>query len=64
MDLYGTEVFSIMLGIGLAAACGLRVFLPLLVASLFSHFNIAGIGLNESFAWMGSWPAMIAFNLR
>ena len=63
MDLYGTEVFSIMLGIGLAAACGLRVFLPLLVASLFSHFNIAGIGLNESFACMGSWPAMIAFGI-
>ncbi|MFZ1333039.1 MAG: DUF4126 domain-containing protein [Flavobacteriales bacterium] len=63
MDPIGTEVLSIMLVIGLAAACGLRVFLPLFVASLFSHFNIAGIGLNESFEWMGSWPAMIAFGI-
>lgn len=63
MENFGPIALSIMLGIGLAAACGLRVFLPLFMASLFTHFNVAGIGLNESFAWMGSWPSMIALGI-
>ncbi|MBK8581556.1 MAG: DUF4126 domain-containing protein [Flavobacteriales bacterium] len=54
---------SIMLGIGLAAACGLRVFLPLFVASVFAHFNLGIAGLHANFEWMGSWPAMIALGI-
>ena len=56
-------VLSIMLGIGLAAACGLRVFLPLFVASVFAHFNLGIAGLHANFEWMGSWPAMIALGI-
>ena len=49
-------VLSIALGIGLAAAVGFRVFLPLLIASVAAH---AGhLHLNESFAWLGSLTAV------
>ncbi|HBX19530.1 MAG TPA: DUF4126 domain-containing protein, partial [Porphyromonadaceae bacterium] len=38
-----------------------RVFIPLLVAGLASHFG--WIPLGENFAWMGSVPALIAFGV-
>ncbi len=53
-------VLSIFLGIGLAAAAGFRVFLPLLALSIANHF---GLPLGESFEWVGSFPAMIAFGI-
>jgi hypothetical protein len=48
---------SIALGIGLAAAVGFRVFLPLLVASIAAYTG--HLQLSESFAWLGSLPAMV-----
>jgi len=52
-------VLSVMLGIGLAAACGFRIFVPLLVMSIAAA---AGhLQLSEGFAWIGTWPALIAF---
>lgn len=51
-------LFSIALGIGLAAATGFRVFIPLLVAGLAAR---AGwLPLNESFVWLQSTPALVA----
>jgi uncharacterized protein DUF4126 len=47
---------SIALGIGLAAAVGFRVFLPLLVASVAAYTG--HLHLNESFAWLGSLTAV------
>ena len=56
-------VLSILIGLGLAAACGFRVFVPLLIMSLASR---AGMGqhlaLSPGFAWIGSTPALIAFS--
>lgn len=52
---------SICVGLALAAACGFRVFVPLLVmsvASLAGHLNLA-----PSFQWIGSYPALIAFSV-
>ncbi len=50
---------SIAVGIGLAAACGFRVFVPLLILNLAS---LAGaLTLPSGFAWMGSPAATIAF---
>lgn len=50
-----------MVGIGLAASCGFRVFVPLLFMSIAVH---AGqLELSESFHWVGTWPAMIAFGV-
>jgi len=47
---------SIALGIGLAAAAGFRIFLPLLVASVAAYTG--HLHLNDSFAWLGSLPAL------
>jgi hypothetical protein len=52
-------LLSICLGIGLSAACGLRVFVPLLVmsiASLSGHLTLA-----HGFEWIGSYQALVAF---
>src|SRR5579859_2626458 len=48
---------SIALGIGLAAATGLRVFLPLLLASVAAYTG--HLHLNDNFAWLSSLPAVI-----
>lgn len=57
------EIYEVMLslcvGIGLSAACGFRVFVPLLVTSLSvktGHLQVA-----ESFAWLGSDAALASF---
>lgn len=50
---------SICLGIGLSAACGFRVFVPLLGVSAAA---LAGqLELAEGFAWVGTWPALACF---
>lgn len=49
-------VISIALGIGLAAAVGFRVFLPLLVASIAAYTG--HLRVDENFAWLGSLTAM------
>lgn len=50
---------SILIGLGLAAACGFRVFVPLLVAGLAARFG--GLPVVDGFAWIGSTPALVAF---
>jgi len=50
---------SICLGIGLSAACGFRVFVPLLgvsVAALAGHLQLA-----SDFEWLGTWEALACF---
>jgi hypothetical protein len=49
-------VISIALGIGLAAAVGFRVFVPLLVASIAAYTG--HLPLDENFAWLGSLTAI------
>jgi hypothetical protein len=55
------EVLSVALGIGLAAACGFRVFVPMLFVSLAA--KAGKLTLVPSFQWMGTDTAMIAFAL-
>jgi hypothetical protein len=51
-------LLGVALGIGLAAATGFRVFIPLLVAGLAAR---AGwVPLTDSFAWLQSTPALVA----
>ena len=57
--MYSTILTSIALGIGLSAAAGFRVFIPLLVASVAGHFG--WLPLTEGFTWLAGWPAMICF---
>lgn len=54
-------IISIFLGIGLAASVGFRVFVPLFALSLASYFGVWE--LNDSWSWIGSFPAMIAFGV-
>ena len=48
---------SVALGIGLAAATGLRLFLPMLVVSVAAYTG--HLPLSESFAWLGTAPALV-----
>ena len=57
MDASWTTFAGVALGIGLAAATGFRVFLPLLVAGLAAHFG--HLPLSEHFEWLGSTPALV-----
>jgi len=49
----------IALGIALSATAGFRVFIPMLAGALAAQFGI--INLSPDMAWLGSWPAIIAF---
>jgi len=54
-------LLSVLIGIGLSAACGFRVFVPLLVmsvASLSGHLT-----LSPGFEWIGTYPALLAFTV-
>ncbi len=57
------EIASILLGVftglGLAAACGFRVFVPLLVVSLAARAE--RLTLQSEFEWIGTTPALIVF---
>jgi hypothetical protein len=48
-------------GVALAASCGFRVFVPLLVLSLGARAGWITPG--EHFEWMASWPALSAFGV-
>jgi len=49
---------SVLTGIGVAAACGFRVFLPLLALGIAGRTHF--ISLNDSFAIFATLPALIA----
>jgi hypothetical protein len=49
------------LGFALAAACGLRVFLPLFALSLASRFG--WVEVTGGFAWVSGTPALVAFGV-
>ena len=61
MDTTLEVILSVLVGVGLSAACGFRVFVPLLVISIAS--KTAHLALAPGFDWMGSWPALIAFSV-
>lgn len=54
-------VLDILIGVGLAATCGFRVFVPFFV------LGIAGLSgyldLGQGFQWVGTWPAVLAFGV-
>lgn len=51
---------SILVGVGLAAACGMRVFMPLLAMSIAAHTGMLEPG--SAMAWIGTWPALLALS--
>lgn len=52
-------VLGVMVGVGLSAACGCRVFIPLLVMSIAA--KAGHLTFSPGFEWIGSWIAIIAF---
>ena len=65
------EVVAIFAGIGLAAACGFRVFLPLFVASFAANTGmqadfLGGFNISEVLGqhhWLGSTPVTVALGV-
>jgi len=55
-----TWILPTLLGLGLAASCGLRTFLPLLMLAVAARLELFGIALNEQVAWLGSTGAVAA----
>jgi len=49
------------IGLGLAAACGFRVFVPMLILSVAAKADY--LTLTEQLEWIGHWPAIIAFGV-
>ena len=54
-------LLTILMGIGLSAASGFRVFIPLLVVSIASFTG--NLTLADSFSWIGTLPALITFSI-
>jgi hypothetical protein len=54
-------LLAVCIGIGLSAACGFRVFVPLLVMSIAA--NCGHLQLAAGFDWMASTPALVAFSV-
>jgi len=54
-------LLSVCIGVGLSAACGFRVFVPLLVMSIASMSG--HLALAKGFDWIGSYPALVAFSV-
>lgn len=50
---------TILMGIGLSAACGFRIFVPFLIISIASLSG--NLALAEPFRWIGTTPALITF---
>lgn len=54
---YLPHILGAFIGIGLAAASGFRVFLPMFAVSLASYMG--WIPMNENFAWLSGVPTLI-----
>jgi len=61
MDVPADAILGIALGIGLAAATGLRVFLPLLLAGLSARADV--IPLTDAFVWLETTPALVTLGV-
>lgn len=54
-------ITSGLIGVSLAAACGFKVFVPMLVMSIAARSGL--LHLTEGWSWIGSWPALGAFGV-
>jgi hypothetical protein len=62
MDITWTDaILSLGIGVGLAAATGFRVFIPLLMLGVAGRFE--WLQLSEGFSWLASIPAIAAFSI-
>jgi len=54
-------ILTVLMGIGLSAASGFRIFIPFLVVSIASLTG--NLELADSFSWIGTVPAVITFSV-
>lgn len=54
-------LLGLITGLGLAAACGFRVFVPMLVASI--AIRAGAVHVAHGFQWIGSDPALLGFSV-
>ncbi len=54
-------LLSVCVGLGLSAACGFRIFVPLLVTSIAAHSG--HLNLASNFQWVGSTEALTTFSI-
>lgn len=59
MDQIPHILLGLVIGVSLAAACGFRVFVPMLVMSLAAKAGM--LDLSPGWDWIVSWPAIVAF---
>jgi hypothetical protein len=52
-------ILSVFVGVGLAAAVGLRIFIPFLIVSIAEYTG--NLQLSTYFQWIGTLPALVAF---
>ncbi len=52
-------ILSLVMGLGLSACCGFRVFVPLLAASIATKMGVLHLG--DGFQWMSSTTALVCF---
>lgn len=57
---WGPWAVAALLGLGLAASCGLRAFLPLLVLAAAGKWHLFNVHLGPAFAWLESDAALAA----
>jgi len=55
------QVLGVLAGIGLAAACGFRVFVPMLVVAI--GIRAGALDVADGFQWLGSTPALVALSV-
>jgi len=52
-------IFPVLMGVGLSAACGFRIFVPLLALSIANQLGL--LPLSPGFEWIGADAATAAF---
>ena len=56
-----STLLSVLLGIGLSAACGFRIFVPFLLVGIAARTGHVMVG--PAFAWMAATPALIVLGV-
>ena len=60
--MFSDVLFGLCIGIGLSAACGFRVFVPMLVVSIAAQTgDPPHLALSDGFQWIGTPLATVAF---
>ena len=54
-------ISCVIMGVGLSACCGFKVFVPPLILCILAKAGL--VGLSGSFAWLGTWTAIAVLSI-